>query len=156
MNMVTVATSQFSSFLLIFSLFPICFGFSGVASFSIISNWPTWRDIMMEGYKPRVPIRWFDTYKETLRGFPLRAKLILLVLLQPFWKAGIVIAILNYFCALKTLLNDKNQPGSDSLCGFPSFLLFKAAFLQKLVMDETLYRKKHKNISHIGVKFEFW
>ena len=31
-------TSQFSSFLLIFSRFPICFGFSGVASFSTVSN----------------------------------------------------------------------------------------------------------------------
>ena len=29
-------------------------------------------------------------------------------------------------------------PGCDSLCGFPSFFEFKAAFLQKLVIDETL------------------
>ena len=40
-------------------------------------------------------------------------------------------------------------PGFDSLCGFPSFLLFNAAFLQKLVIDETL----NINMSHIDMKF---
>ena len=45
-------------------------------------------------------------------------------------------------------LEKKYQPGSDSLCGFPSFLLFNAAFLQKLVMDETLNTDvKLENIS---------
>ena len=46
-------------------------------------------------------------------------------------------------------------PGSDSLCGFPSFLLFNAAFLQKLVIDETLNTNVgFWNISHIGTRLE--
>ena len=45
------------------------------------------------------------------------------------------------------------QPGSDSLCGFPSFLLFNAAFLQKLVIDETLnINVGFENTSHILVQ----
>ena len=42
-SMEFLITSQFSSFLLIFSRLPICFGFSGVDSFSTSSNWPTYK-----------------------------------------------------------------------------------------------------------------